>query len=75
MFDGLPATAKEAIYARMWEVLSGQDKEPPSSRLSLADRRAIVEILRETKKDLPEYWRKPVGRGLPSDAAAKPSLR
>ena len=56
LFDALPATAKEAIYARMWEVLSGQDKEPPSSRLSLADRRAIVEILRETKKDLPNYF-------------------
>ena len=54
LFDALPAIARDAIYRRMWEVLSGQDKQPSYSRLSLADRRAIVEILRDTKKDLPE---------------------
>ena len=56
LFDGLPAPAKDAVYSRMWEVLSGQEKEPSYNRLSLADRRAIVEILRETKKDLPNYF-------------------
>jgi hypothetical protein len=56
LFDGLPAAAKEAVYSRMWEILSGQDKQQAYSRLSLADRRAIVEILRETKKDLPSYF-------------------
>ena len=57
LFDGLPAAAKEAIYSRMWEILSGQDKQPVYSRLSAADRRAIVEILRDTKKDLPSYFK------------------
>jgi hypothetical protein len=56
LFDGLPAAAKDAIYTRLWQILSGEDKEPAYSRLSLADRRAIVEILRETKKDLPGYF-------------------
>ena len=56
LFDGLPATAKDAIYERMWRVLSGADRQEPYSRLSLADRRAIVEILRDTKKDLPSYF-------------------
>ena len=51
-FDGLPAEAKEAVYQRMWRVLSGEIV----SRLSEGDRRAIVEILRETKKDLPQYF-------------------
>jgi hypothetical protein len=51
-FDGLPAVAKEAIYRRMWRVLSGEI----ASRISDGDRRAIVEILRETKKDLPQYF-------------------
>jgi len=51
-FDGLPEVAKDAIYRRIWRVLSG---ETPS-RLSDGDRRAIVEILRETKKDLPQYF-------------------
>ena len=60
-FDGLPAEAREAIYRRMWQILSGhilpaEDKGKKYARLSLADRRAIVEILRETKKGLPAYF-------------------
>ncbi len=50
-FDGLPEEAKGAIYRRMWQVLS------ESPRFSGEDRRAIVEILRDTKKDLPPYFR------------------
>ena len=57
LFDGLPAAARDAIYSRMWEILSGQDKQAAYGRLSADDRRAIVEILRETKKDLPGYFK------------------
>jgi len=39
-------------------VLSGQEQDPRyRAALSLADRRAIVEILRETKSDLPSYFK------------------
>ncbi len=55
-FDALPAEAKEAVYRRMWEILSGQDKDPRYARLSLSDRRAVIEILRDTKSDLPSYF-------------------
>jgi hypothetical protein len=55
-FDALPATAKAAVYERLWEVLSGRDNAPRYNVLSSADRTAIVEILRDTKKDLPTYW-------------------
>jgi hypothetical protein len=55
-FDALPAAAKDAIYMRMWEILSGQDKSKRYDRLTAADRQAIVEILRDTKPDLPEYF-------------------
>jgi hypothetical protein len=41
---------------RMWEILSGQDKSKRYDRLTTADRQAIVEILRDTKPDLPEYF-------------------
>lgn len=57
-FDALPASAKTIVYERMWAILSGAAKEPEYSKLPPADRRAIVEILRETKKDLPGYWRR-----------------
>jgi hypothetical protein len=40
----------------MWEVLSGHEQDPRyRSALSLADRQSVVEILRDTKKDLPQY--------------------
>ena len=55
-FDRLPSEAREAIYQRMWQVLSGQEKDPKYSRLSLNDREAVVEILRDTKKSLPHYF-------------------
>ena len=51
------ARAKEPIYRRMWEVLSGQERaERYRSALSLGERQSIVEILRDTKKDLPPYF-------------------
>jgi len=56
-FDGLQQPAKEFVYRRLWEVLSGKDQSDAFAHLSQADRRAILEILVDTKKDLPEYWR------------------
>jgi hypothetical protein len=55
-FDGLPTEAGSAIYQRLWDILSGQDSDPRYGRLSFADRQAIVEILRDTKPDLPSYF-------------------
>ena len=56
-FDALPPAAKDPIYRRMWDVLSGQEQDPRyRSVLSRTDRQAIVEILRDTKKDLPPYF-------------------
>jgi hypothetical protein len=55
-FEALPATAKSAVYQRLWEVLSGRETGKRYSVLSPADRTAIIEILRDTKKDLPDYW-------------------
>jgi hypothetical protein len=56
-FDALPPLVKDSIYRRMWEVLSGQEtNQRYRSALSRADRQSIVEILRDTKKDLPRYF-------------------
>jgi hypothetical protein len=60
-FERLPLAARQAIFARLWEVLSGQDTDPRYRGLTLDDRRAIVEILRQTKPDLPAYFQ-PVTR-------------
>jgi hypothetical protein len=40
----------------MWRILSGEEHGNKYSKLSLVDRQAIVEILRDTKKGLPEYF-------------------
>ena len=52
-FDALVPAAKDAVYRRMWRVLSGAETAAKYATLSAADRRAVVEILRETKSDLP----------------------
>ena len=50
-FDALPSGVKEAVYRRMWLILSGGSTAP-------ADRKAVVEILRDTKPDLPKYFQR-----------------
>jgi hypothetical protein len=55
-FDALPTATRDAIYRRMWTILSGADASRKYAHLSVADRRAIVEILRATKLDLPAVW-------------------
>jgi hypothetical protein len=56
-FDALPSEAKNAIYIRMWLILSGAVAETRYAHLSFADRQAVVEILRATKPGLPDYFR------------------
>lgn len=56
-FDSLPDAAKQYIYRRLWKVLTGRDDSAAFNHLSDADRDAIYQILRDTKKDLPSYWR------------------
>ena len=58
-FGALPTDVRAAIYARLWDVLSGRDASPKYARLSAADRRAVVDILRETVRDLPlDFYRR-----------------
>jgi hypothetical protein len=56
-FEALPDGAKALVYRRLWQVLSGQEKDSKYARLPAADRQAVIEILRDTKKDLPAYFR------------------
>ena len=57
-FDGLPDMARQRVYRRLWDVLSGTDTSKEFSHLSAEDRQAIVEIVRETKKNVPAYWKR-----------------
>jgi hypothetical protein len=48
-FDGMPGELKEYVRRRIREVLTGEDKSPDFEHLSDVDRKAILEILSETK--------------------------
>lgn len=54
-FDGLPTEAKEQVFRRVWEVLAGVDRSGVFEHLSLTDRGAILEILRDTKEDFARW--------------------
>ncbi len=57
-FEGLPSQAKERVYLRLWQVLTGEDRSKKFAHLSAADRQAILEIIRDTKPNIPAYWKK-----------------
>jgi len=52
-FDGLPKPVRAAVYSRMLDVLSGHEARAARVRVTPADSRAIVEILKDTKPDFP----------------------
>lgn len=56
-FDALPAEVRQYVYGRLWEILTGEDQSKQFVHLSPADRTAVLQILRETKDDLPTNWR------------------
>ena len=58
-FDSLPKEVKEYIYQRLWEIFNGRRTGKEDPQLTSADGKAIVEILSETKQDLPDYWMAP----------------
>ncbi|WP_234824208.1 hypothetical protein [Bremerella cremea] len=52
-FDQLPLEMQTTIAKRLREILSGRDNDEDFQHLSPADRKAISEILQETK---PDFW-------------------
>ncbi len=60
-FDSLPDLAREGIYRKLYDILTGQDASPKFAYLVAEDRRAVLEILRDTKPDLPAYWKDSAG--------------
>jgi hypothetical protein len=58
-FDALPQPVHEYVLHRLWDVLTGKDSGAEFAHLSATDRKAILEILRETKPGLPGYWKAP----------------
>ncbi len=57
-FDEMDQAAKQRIYHRLHDVLTGKEVLPGArpGRLTTADRRAILEIVCATKSNLPADW-------------------
>ncbi|MBI4663138.1 MAG: hypothetical protein HY735_30390 [Verrucomicrobia bacterium] len=55
-FDNIPDPMKEHLFQRLREILTGKDQSPDFARLTQEDRRAILDILLETKTGLPGVW-------------------
>ena len=53
-FDALPVDLKELVYRRLWDVL--HHREPEKYYRGRREALRTLQILRETKKDLPRYW-------------------
>ena len=56
-FEALPAKMKEHLYQRLYDILTNKDESTDFAAIPRKTKRAILEILIETKKDLPSYWR------------------
>ena len=56
-FDALPTLVREYVLQRVYDILSGKDRSADYAKISAIDREAILEILRETKPNLPLYWK------------------
>ncbi len=56
-FDAMAAPIKEVILKKLHDILTGKETDEQFAKISPEDRAAILEILIETKKTLPDYWR------------------
>src|SRR5438067_11216543 len=52
-FDGLPDIARDRVYKRLYDVLTGEVKTGRLAKMPAEDRRAVLEIVRDTKPGLP----------------------
>jgi hypothetical protein len=72
-FAALPRAARDHLYQRLHDVLTGKDQSKEFNSLSRDDRTAILEILLETKSDLPETWKVRTESFNPGKRANPPS--
>jgi hypothetical protein len=73
-FDQIPAMMRDHLLQRLYDILTGQDPDPQFAGLAAVDRQAVLEILRETKPNLPAYWRSaPSPSAAPITGATKPA--
>jgi hypothetical protein len=61
-FNSIEPALRGLIYKRLFEVLSSADRSTDFAGLTPEGKRAALEILTDTKPDLPDYYREAVVR-------------
>jgi hypothetical protein len=56
LFDSMPSPVRHRVYQKLYNVLTGKDTSGKFASLSDLDRRAVLEIVTETKTNLPPSW-------------------
>lgn len=56
LFDRTPAPILDRIYKKLFDVLTDEGAVGKYAVLLAADRQAVLEIVRDTKPNLPVYW-------------------
>jgi len=56
-FDNLPPLLKNYIYKQLWEILTGKNQSEKYEHLTRSLSKKIINILIDTKKELPDYWK------------------
>jgi hypothetical protein len=56
-FDQMEATCRNRIYRRLWTGLTSSDTKVAFTHLEKAEKQAIIEIVAQTKINLPDYWK------------------
>lgn len=57
LWDGMHPQMKKSVETRLWNALQDDSADPSSAHLSVEERRTIRRIIKETKADLPSWWR------------------
>ena len=56
-FDAMAEPIKAVILQKLFDILTGKETDAQFAKITAEDRLAVLELLRETKKNLPDYWR------------------
>jgi hypothetical protein len=54
--DALPNPALDYFYRQLWLALIGRSTDKALASIPVADRKAVLEILRETRSNLPDFF-------------------
>jgi hypothetical protein len=59
-FDQLPPEMSDYVWQRLWDVLVNEKDAQKFAHLTSEDRQAIVEIIRDTKRNAPAFWQEKI---------------